>query len=289
MAEGFQISVAMDTITVFAEAFGLTFHKDHVGVTSFGYLTGPYWHEGVESENTPPILFGPHFKVQGLTGELLYPSGGSSIELAKYLPWFIEIHQSGWLRNASLPDCTDYPMEVWWRLWPSGRLCCKLSVKNDSGVSRFLLEEAYRLNPASDADMSLGRDAPPNLKWFGFYSNNTGEEAEDLSHDGVNVPLQAGLGYYGTEGNTNRMYRRLITWDDQETIEFEFLLALSVYESWGDCTNSGDFQLRGDGVSADVLNPDPLDGSANAGEVLVGTKVGDGYSEEYAAYTLGTQ
>ncbi len=286
MSDGFDITVSVGLITVTTEAFRLVFNRSKVGITSFEYQTNGTWHEAVESGTIPPLLFCPYFTVQGLSGDVLYPSGGTELKVEKYLGRYLEISQSGYMRNASISSCIDYPVEIIWRLWPSGRLCCKVSVENQSGSSKTVTEEAYRLNPADDQDMDLSRDAEPNLDWFGFWSNNTGSDGDDLSHDAIVVPMVSGLTGYGTDGNTNRIYRGPVVWPDGGRIGFEFLLALSVGGSWGDCTDSGDFQSRGDAISADVLNPDPLDGSGNAGEVLVGGRVGDGFDEDLAAYTL---
>ncbi len=287
MTDGFQITVEGDTITVATDAFSLVFDLDKIGIVSFKYDTSGTWHEGVESGTTPPILFGPYYSVQNLEGNLLYPMGGESQTVEDEFPWFVRISQNGYLRNSSIPNCTDFKYEVLWTLWPSGRLYCRIQCTNESDDTQRLLEEAYRLNPADDQDIQLGRDDPPNLKWFGFFSNNTGSGENDLSHDAVVVPFTSALDQYGTSGNTNRIYRAgIIDWLEDETITREFLLALSVNGSWGDCTDALSFQMRGDDLSADITNPDPLDGSANAGDVLTGTLVGDGFDETGDCYTV---
>ena len=286
MGEGFEVTVGADSITVATEAFTLVFDKDHVGIVSFKYETSGTWHECVESGTTPPTLFGPYFKTLFLPGGVLYPSGGTTLELEVSTPWYVQIRQNGYLRNALLPDCTDYPCQIRWSLWPSGRLACRIEADNLSGSPLVLSEEGYRLNPADDPDINLGRDTAPSLQWFGFYSNNTGGGESDLSHDTVAAPFQSGLDQYRTEDNTNRIYRANVLWPNEGEIARDFLLALSVSGSWGDCVDAEGFESRGDGVSSDYQSPDPLDGSPDAGEVIVGTRVGDGFDESADGYTV---
>lgn len=285
MTDGFQVTQTADTVTVVCESFTLVFDKAGVGISSFKYETSGTWHECVESGTTPPILFCPYFSVVGLPGNVLYPSGGYELG-ALVLPWLVQVSQKGWLRNGSIPDSTDYEYEVLWSIWPSGRIYAHMRMENKSGADLTFFEEAYRLNPADDPDITLGRDAVPILNWFGFYSNNTGSGENDLSHDAIVVPWGGVLNRYGTSGNTNRMYVGGEQWFDDTEISRCFCLALSVNGSWGDVTDSNGFQSRGDAVANDYLNADPLDGSQDAGDVLTGTIVDDGYDEEEGGYTV---
>jgi hypothetical protein len=160
----------------------------------------------------------------------------------------------------------------------------KLTSLHDYGV--ILDEEAYRCNPVNDPDITPDRDRVPTLFWFGFYSNNTGGNEHDYSCDGIAVSYQVRLANYGVSGKTNRIFRTGYLWEHNSVIYARFLLALSVYGSWGDCANSIDFQTRGDAISADLLHPDPLDGSLNAGDVITGSLVNDGFDDDYSAYFL---
>ena len=286
MTDGFQVTVTDETITVVTEAFTLVFDKDKVGLTSFRYETGGTWHEGVGTGTVPPLLFGPYFWVKDLGTGFLYPDGGTSLLLVKNLGWFLEIDQIGWLRNSLIPDCTDFPVWVWWRLWPSGRLVCKIKMSNNSGRPILILEESWRLNPADDQDINPGRDDPPDLNWFGFYSDNSGGGEHDLSHDAIAVPMQKIFYEYDVTGKINRVYHVDYPWSIGGEIGYEWGLALSANGSWGDIVDSSGFQARGDALSRDYRNPDPLDGSVNAGEILVGTPVSSGYSYQLGAYTI---
>ena len=286
MTDGFQVTVTEDAITVVAEAFTLVFDRDKIGVTEFRYEAGGAWHEGVESGVASPILFGPYFEVNDLGTGFLHPDGGIKMEVLVELDWFIEIYQVGWLRNSGIPECTDFPVEAWWKLWPSGRLIGRAIVLNQSGDPVLVVEEAWRLNPADDPDITLGRDNPPDMEWFGFYSNNTGSGEDDLSHDAIAFPMQEFFEDYGTSGNTNYFFNKDINWDAGGGISCTFMIALAANGSWGDIEDSSGFQSRGDEVSADVRNPDPIDGSANAGEVIVGIRLSGGYSPYLGAYTV---
>lgn len=286
MTDGFQVTVTDDAITVATEAFTLVFDRDKIGVTEFRYETDGTRHEGVESTDPSPILFGPYFEVKDLGTGFLHPHGGTDMELVIGLDWFIEIHQAGWLRNSGIPDCTDFPLEVCWKLWPSGRLYGEIWTRNDSGDSILVLEESWRLNPSDNQDINLGRDNPPNLKWFGFYSNNTGDGEDDLSHDAVAFPMQVTFEHYGTSDNTNRIYREDVNWDNGTDISCEFMIALSADGSWGDVADSDGFQIRGDEISVDYRQPDPIDGSENAGEVIVGIRLSGGFDRYLGAYTI---
>jgi hypothetical protein len=286
MTDGFQVTVTDDAITVVTEEFTLVFDRDKIGVTEFRYEAGEAWHNGVESEVPSPILFGPYFEVKDLGTGFLYPDGGTDMELTIELDWFIEIYQTGWLRNTGIPECTDFPVEAWWKLWPSGRLIGRAIVRNQTGDHILVLEEAWRLNPADDADITLGRDEPAGMEWFGFYSNNTGSGEDDLSHDAIAFAMQGTYEDYGTSGNTNYFFNEDVTWADGTGISGTFMIVLSGNGSWGDIEDAGGFQTRGDEISADVRNPDPIDGSANAGEVIVGIRLSGGFDHYLGAYIV---
>jgi len=281
---GFLITEGENSIEIALEEFTIVFDKDHVGITSYRYETDGTFHECVESSTDPPTLFHPYFISGSIEGGVLYPSGGTSLELVIENEWFVEIVQEGYLRNESIPDCTDFPLEVTWRVWPSGLIACSFKSENESGETVTLTEEAYRLNPSDDPDIELDRDGAPYLAWFGFYSGNTGTGENDLSHDCIVIPWDDVFNTYGASGNTNRIYRESVNWPDGTGLTRNFLVSLAVTGSWGDCSTAFNFQKRGDSLSLDYLNPDPLDGSANCGEVLVGSQ-GE-FDEELAAYTV---
>ena len=286
MIDSFQVTVDGNSVIVRAEAFTLIFDKEHVGITSYKYETSGVWHEGVESVSTPPTLFGPYFTAQGIPGGAIYPSGGFTLLVPKALPWFVQITQRGYLRNSSIPDCMDYPVLVIWSLWPSGRIVCHIVVRNESSSPMVLTEEAYRLNPVDDPDIHLGRDDPPNLKWFGFYSSNLGGSSGDRSHDCIVAPYQPGLDQYATGGNTNRIFSANAIIAPSMELDRDFMIVLSANGSWGDCSNSGDFQTNGDKLASDYQFPDPLNGASNAGQVITGLRVDDGFDEGQGGYTV---
>jgi hypothetical protein len=286
MTDHFQITTDSNSVNVHTDAFTLIFSKEHLGITSFKYSTSGAWHECVETVNTPPTLFAPYFYSLDVPGNLLYPSGGYSLTVAAALLQFVQIIQHGYLRNPSIPDCTDYPIAVTWTLWPSGRVFCHIAIQILSSTIHVINNEAYRLNPANDPDITPGRDTAPSLKWFGFYSNNTGGSPSDLSHDCIVVPYQSDLTLYTVNGNINSIWKTTLIPFVGATIIRDFMLALSAYASHGDCTDSNDFQSRGDSLSSDFTLPDPLNGSPNAGQILLGTRIGDGFDESTGSYTL---
>lgn len=286
MSDGFKITTGETSITVETEAFVLEFVKGHCGISSFRYKTGEVEHECVEQGTTPPILFGPHFYADELEGDYLYPSGGDKLDLSVNTPWAVKIKQEGYLRNGSIPENEDFEYLVIWLIWPSGRIACKMKFTNKHDEDVMLDEEAYRLNPVDDADINLERDTAPNLFWFGFYSDNSGSGEDDYSCDGITVIYDIRLANYQTSGNTNRVYRTSYLWEDRSDINTCFLIALSLYGSWGDCANASELESRGDAISSDLLDPDPLDGSLNAGDVITGSLVDDGFSMDFSAYQV---
>ncbi len=284
---GFQITEGDNSLTLKAESFTLVFDKDHVGISSYRYETDGTWHEGVEASTVPPTLFHPYFTSSSVEGGVLYPSGGTTLDLLIENEWFVEIAQAGYLRNESLSESTDFPIEVTWRVWPSGLIACRILSENQSGDTVTLTEEAYRLNPSDDPDIELDRDGAPYLEWFGYYSGNAGTGENDLSHDCVVVPWDDVFDTYGESGNTNRIYRESVDWLNDTDLTREFLVSFAVAGSWGDCATALDFQKRGDALSADYTNPDPLDGSPDCGEVIHGSE--GSFDEELAAYKVTAQ
>jgi len=283
---GFNVTDFGAGVIVESNDFTLIFTTDTCGITSFLYDKGGNEHNCVGNFAYPLVLFAPFFTALSVPGGILWPDGGTSTEVIKNFDWFVQIKQSGYLRNVTIPVCTDYIYNVTWYIWPSGRIGCKLEAKNLSGSMLTLSEEAYRLNPANDSDINPERDTVPNLEWFGFWSNNTGNDPDDLSHDTICVPYIESLDTYGVSGKINRIYDSGVTWLNNETLTRWFLLALSVEGSWGDSANSTDLENHGDDISADLKNPDPLDGSANAGDVLTGTRVDSGFDEYTSAITV---
>lgn len=284
---GFTVKAENSSVIVETDDYTLIFSGMPVGITSFFYKKGGVEHDVVGDMVYPMTLFQPFFYAGEITGAVLWSDGGTSIEVQKNFDWFVQIKQSGYMRNPYIPTCTDFPFNVTWYLWPSGRIGCRMGIKNLSGSVVVVEEEAYRLNPANDTDINPERDTAPNLEWFGFWSNNTGDGEEDLSHDMICVPYPASLDRYGVSGKINRIYDNDVTWLNLETLIRWFLLTLAVDGSWGNCSNAAEFQSRGDEISADVKNPDPLDGSTNAGDILSGTLIGTGFDEYTSAITVG--
>ncbi len=286
MTDGFVVTENGDDVTVQCENFSLVFNKLASGITSFKYLSGGNWHEGVETSDASPVMFGSYFSSIGVTGGVLYPVSGNTQTVEINLPWCVQIKQVGYLRNGSLPSSTDFPYVATWRVWPSGKIACKIESKNNSGSLITLDEEAYRLNPSDDADITLGRDTAPNFNWLGFWSDNTGDNTVDLSHDGILLSYATALDEYGSSGHTNRIYDADVPWSNAENIVKNFFIALSIDGGWGDVTDSSSFETHGDDLSDDMLNADPLDGSTDAGDVITGSKVGSGFDEYTSCYTL---
>ena len=284
---GFTVKAEGGSVIVETDDYTLIFSEAPVGITSFYYKKDGVEHDVVGDMVYPMTLFQPFFYAGEISGAVLWSDGGTSIEVEKNFDWFVQIKQTGYMRNPVIPTCTDFPFNVTWYLWPSGRIGCRMEIKNLSGFVIVVEEEAYRLNPANDADISPERDTAPSLEWFGFQSNNTGSGAEDLSHDVICVPYVSSLNSYDASGKINRIYDNDVTWLNSETLTRWFLLALSVDGSWGDCANGADIQSRGDEISADLKNPDPLDGSADAGDILTGTLIGTGFDEYTSAITVG--
>jgi len=284
MVDGFIVTVNEDSVEVDLGKYTLEFGKDEVGLESYRYFMGTGWHEGVETGGEPAILFGPHFYADGMTGDYLYPSGGIQVSIITELEWFVEIRQTGYLSNGEIGESMDFPYEVNWCIWPSGNIACRMKTKNESGASVTLDEMGFRLNPADDLDITLTRDNPPYLYWFGFYSDNWGAGEHDLSHDCITSPFQSDMMIYGTEENTNRIYRENYVWPDEGELVYEFLQGLSMFGVWSDVVGSADSQMRGTKLSDNYRNPDPLDGSIGAGEIIIGG--GIGFDEEIGAYKL---
>ena len=283
----FKVTESSGQVSVEVEKFTLDFHKMPVGITSFMYEKGGNEHDCVGDMVYPMVLFAPFFTALSVPGGVLWPDGGTELEVEINLDWFVQVKQNGYMRNPTIQTSTDFPYKVTWFIWPSGRIGCRMEIKNLSGSTVLVNEEAYRLNPPNDSDINPGRDTIPNLEWFGFWSDNTGDVSDDLSHDAICVPYVASLDTYGESGKINRVYDTDVTWLYTQTFNRWFLLALSVEGSWGDCSDVSEFESRGDSISADVKNPDPLNGGPNAGDVITGTLIGSGFDEYSSAITIG--
>lgn len=285
MSEVFEVEIEPGSVTVRTDSFTLLFDKDHVGITSFKYNTSGAWHEGVESGRTPPTLFAPYFKTATPPGGDIYPDGGTLLSVEKLLPHYVRIKQLGFLRNESIPECEDYPVEVTSSLWPSGRIHCVVEASNFSSADLFLVEQAFRISPVDDADISLVRDDPPDLEWFGFFSGNLGGSSYDRSHDAAVACFSDDLDHYASGDGINRLFSENFVLHIGAMMIQKFILALSANQGWGDCSEGEDFQLRGDRIASDFKNPDPLNGGPNTDRVIVGSLDG-GFDWEYGGYRL---
>ena len=286
MADGFKITKVGSYFIVETEAFRMKFDIETCGIRSLVYQTGETWHECIDIEILPPTIFGPYYVTEDVEGGVLYPGNGSDCNISIDTQWMVGFKHLGELLNETMEPEGDFQYEADFLVWPSGRIACSLKATNDSGSDVTLDEEAYRLNPADDPDINPERDTAPNLDWFGFYSNNTGNDEDDYSCDGIAVSYNPRLSEYGTSGNINRIYQPTSDWMDGRDRVAMFLLALAVDGSWGDCADALELQARGDALSNDLLHPDPLDGSATAGDVLVGSLVDGGFSPDVSAYVL---
>jgi hypothetical protein len=282
---GFNITEGIDQITVETEAFTLVFDNTNVGVISFRYEKGGNIHEGVESLAISPILFGPWFNVL-INGNpsRVYPRNAVNQSLTFSMPWYAEIFQIGQLSDITGSDLGLMYTAVW-HIWPSGRVSCTMRIFAMMYFPGTLLEEAYRLNPSNDTDIFPVSDNT-DLKWFGFYSNNTGDNSADLSHDAIAIPLQSNVNMYAVDGYAGRMLTTGSTLPPGGMLNAIFLIALSVFNSWGDSVDFNSLDAHGDAISLDVLHPDPLNGTQNAGVVIVGMVSGNGFDIERCAYTL---
>jgi hypothetical protein len=285
MSEAFEIEIEPGSVTVRTDAFTLVFDKNHLGITSFKYNTSGAWHEGVENSRTPPTLFAPYFWTATPQVGNIYPDGGTLLSVEKLLPHYIRIKQLGFLRNKSIPQCEDYPVEVTSSLWPSGRIYCVVKASNYSPSDLLLVQHAFQISPVNDADISLVRDNPPDLGWFGFFSANLGGSSYDRSHDAVAACFSPDLDRYGSGNGVNWLFNENFLWHSGATVIQKFIIALSANQSWGDCSEGDDFQLRGDRIASDFKNPDPLNGGLTAGRVIVGSLDG-GFDSEYGGYRL---
>jgi hypothetical protein len=269
MPEGFEVTIDDDGMTIKTEAFTLVFSKARMGISSFRYETAGAWHECVNPVSDSPVLFAPHYLCQSIPGGVLFPSGTDLI-VERVLPWFVQVIHHGYLRNPAIPDCTDYPLETACSLWSSGRLFIRSKAVNNSGLTRILGEEAYRLNPVVDQHIQPVSDELNELKWFGFYSASGGGSTYDRSHDAISMPALPGLDQYGESGVSNRIFKANTAWLPSENLAHSFMVALSGNLSWGDCSSPEEIEARGEALSADYTKPDPLDGSPHAGRMIVG-------------------
>ena len=126
------------------------------------------------------------------------------------------------------------------------------------------------LDPKDDSNITLERDVAPNLWFAGFHSDNTGDSASDLSHDGILI--QYGDDFTGyvtyTQGNRNAagLSKAAETWASQSIHDSNFLLHLSCDGSPGDVVDAESFEATGDELAADYRNSDPLGGGPDEGD-----------------------
>ena len=268
--------------------FRLRFSESRIGISSFAYMLGGCWHEVVNS-TASKVLYVPQFTIVGLPGGPLVPYHSNSLAITFMGRAFASCIFECKLSNPTLgTGMNDYPCSLYYLVYEDGDLyiCCELY--NDSGQQQMILIEEHYLDP-KEGLVLLG-DTAPQIKFAGFYSNNTGTNPEDFSHDGILIQNSNDLDTYITDTNGNRnavgLGKALIAWPAGQWLRRFFRLHLSYAESPYEITDAVSFQAIGDLLAYDYRIPDPLTGGPNEGDVLIGSLVSDGYDEAEGAYTL---
>jgi hypothetical protein len=289
MTDGFEVTNLGNQVIVQAEAFRLIFDVEYMGIVSYAYLKGGVWHEGVEPSGEAPILFEPYFRFSGPPAETTYPGTGSSISVNENYPEYVKIVHTGFMTNDNPSSTNHSTLTITYSLWPSGRVFIRVSAIRMISSPPAYVQEGYRLNPILDTDINLYCDSSALVKWIGFYSGNSGDFQGDKSQDAVLTPYDKVFTDYEELEGRNRIFRDYVLWQPGETIGRSFLLALACNGSWGDTSNETNFQSRGDSLASDYLSPDPLNGASGAGEVITGTKTGDGFDESNGGYVVESE
>ena len=267
----------------------LRLSPDELGISSFAYISGGVWHEMVNPDGSG-ILYLPRLTVQGLSGGPITPWHSGIIDPKFIGKSFALIQISGKLSNATqgtglitLSFTSDYA------IYEDGDIYLNTTLVRASPTYDTIDLEEHLLDPKDDADITLARDTAPDLKFAGFYSNNTGGGVADLSHDSFLAQYVDYLDTYvtDTDGDRNAVGLSIstVSWSPTALVR-NFRIHLSVSGSAHDITGSSTFESTGDGKAFDFRNPDPLTGGTDEGDVITGSLSGIGFDENEGCYTL---
>lgn len=279
-----------DDFLVDSADFRLRFSKSQIGVSSFEYLKGGVWHEAV-NPSTSGLLYLPQLDVVGISGGKLYPYHSGVIYIEFVGKSFAKITMGGYLSNPTQGEgFEDFVFATEYSIYEDGDIHLKTTIVFSSENAPMLVTEEHILDPKDDNDITLERDTAPNLWFAGFHSNNTGNDASDLSHDGILIQYGNDFTNYVTYTTGGRkavgLAKAQEQWINDSIHIYHFRLHLSANGSSNDVTDSNSFQSVGDDKGADFRNPDPLTGGADEGDVLTGSLVGDGFDEGEGTYTF---
>jgi len=279
-----------DDFLVLTADFRLRFSKSQIGISSFAYLKGGVWHEAVNPSGSG-LLHLPQLDVQEISGGKLYPyhGGGTSIEFVGKS--FVKITATGYLSNPTQGEgFQDFVFATEYSIYEDGDVHLKTTIVFSSQNAPMQVTEEHILDPKDDNDITIERDTAPDLWFAGFHSNNTGNGASDLSHDGILIQDGNDFTNYVTYTTGGRkavgLAKAQTQWDNNITLCRCFRLHLSANGSANDVTDSNSFQSVGDDKGADFRNPDPLTGGMDEGDVLAGSLSGDGFDEGEGTYTF---
>jgi hypothetical protein len=249
--------------------FNLRFSKSLMGISSFAYLKGGCWHDAVNPDGSG-ILYVPRLSVPSVDGGVLEPHHDGNISIEFVGQAAIKLLVSGYLSNSTQGSgLTDFPFTSHYMIYENGAVYIRTTILNSGELYSEVTEE-HILDPKDDNDITLERDTAPNLWYAGFYSDNTGDSASDLSHDGILIQYGDDFTVYVTytDGNRNAagLSKTAETWVAQSVHDSNFLLHLSCDGSYGDITDAGSFEAIGDELASDYRNSDSLTGGPDEGD-----------------------
>ena len=279
-----------DDFLVYTADFRLRFSKSQIGISSFAYLKGGVWHEAVNL-SASGLLYLPQLDVPSISGGKLYPCHGGNIEVEFTGNAFVKFTITGHLSNSTQSEALkEFMLETEYSIYEDGDIHLKTRIVFGSQNAPMQVTEEHILDPKDDNDFTLERDTAPNLWFAGFYSNNTGDDASDLSHDGILIQYRNDFTNYVTFTTGGRkavgLGKAQEQWADGSIHNSWFRLHLSADGSANDVTDSNSFQSVGDDKGADFRNPDPLTGGIDEGDVLTGSLSDDGFDEAEGTYTF---
>ncbi len=269
--------------------FRLCFSQSQMGITSFAYLLGGDWHE-VVNPSSSGLLYLPRLTSGDIPGSSITPYHGGSLTPLYIGSSFALLQIDGYLSNSTIGSgLTDFPFSTTYAVYEDGTVFIHTELTNGSGTDRMFEIEEHLLDPKSDPDITLEGNADPQLIFAGFYSNNTGSDPDDLSHDAI-------LAQYGSDFDTYVTYTSIgcnsvglallgLFWPEGFVYERDFNLHLAVAGSPKDITTTANFQSTGDLIADDYRNPDPLSGGMDEGDVIIGSLLG-GFHKLEGAYLV---
>jgi hypothetical protein len=279
-----------DDFLVDSAGFRLRFSKSQIGISSFAYLKGGVWHEAV-NPSASGLLYLPQLDVPEISGEKIYPYHGGNIEVDFMGNAFAKFTINGYLSNSSQGEALEeFMLQTEYSIYEDGDIHLKTRIVFGSQNAPIPVTEEHILDPKDDNDITLECDTAPNLWFAGFHSNNTGDDASDLSHDGILIQYGNHFTNYVTYTTGGRkavgLAKAQEQWADGSIHNSWFRMHLSANGSANDVTDSNSFQSVGDDKGADFRNPDPLTGGIDEGDVLTGSLSDDGFDEGEGTYTF---